>query len=277
MTTAVQVQYRRGTASQVAAFTGAAGELAVDTTNNRVVVQDGSTAGGWPLAGANRVAVSDANYTLAAAYNIIAYTAITAARIVTLPAAASYPSGTRLLIVDESGNCSTTKSITISRAGSDTVDGQTGAVIAMAYGFVALESNGSNAWTVVDQSAAAMPSPNGANANFAYIEQLITCSGATTAIPLGVTCIVMALSLRVVTAVTGCASITVNDNQNGNGHWGSGIGLSAGTTNAGVASPGPYYNGVTTLALAAVGGGASFTGGTMRVSALVMIVNPPTS
>jgi hypothetical protein len=50
MTTAVQVQYRRGTASQIAAFTGAQGELAVDITNNRVVVQDGATAGGFPAA-----------------------------------------------------------------------------------------------------------------------------------------------------------------------------------------------------------------------------------
>jgi hypothetical protein len=50
MTTAVQVQYRRGTASQVASFTGAQGELVVDTTNNRVVVQDGATAGGFAAA-----------------------------------------------------------------------------------------------------------------------------------------------------------------------------------------------------------------------------------
>lgn len=50
MTTAIQVQYRRGTASQVAGFTSAQGEMVVDTTNNRVVVQDGSTAGGWPAA-----------------------------------------------------------------------------------------------------------------------------------------------------------------------------------------------------------------------------------
>src|SRR5580698_5904767 len=50
MTTAVQVQYRRGTASQIAAFTGAQGELVVDTTHNRVVVQDGATAGGFPAA-----------------------------------------------------------------------------------------------------------------------------------------------------------------------------------------------------------------------------------
>ncbi len=50
MTTAVQVQYRRGTASQVASFTGAQGELVIDTTNNRVIVQDGATAGGFPAA-----------------------------------------------------------------------------------------------------------------------------------------------------------------------------------------------------------------------------------
>jgi hypothetical protein len=43
-----QLQLRRGTAVQVAAFTGAQGEVVVDTTNNRVVVHDGSTAGGFP-------------------------------------------------------------------------------------------------------------------------------------------------------------------------------------------------------------------------------------
>lgn len=50
MATAVQVQYRRGSATQVASFTGAQGEMVIDTTNNRVVVQDGATAGGFPAA-----------------------------------------------------------------------------------------------------------------------------------------------------------------------------------------------------------------------------------
>jgi Major tropism determinant N-terminal domain len=58
MTTAVQVQYRRGTASQVTAFTGAQGELVIDTTNSRVVVQDGATAGGWPAAKLSEVVPS---------------------------------------------------------------------------------------------------------------------------------------------------------------------------------------------------------------------------
>jgi hypothetical protein len=50
MTTATQVQLRRGTSAQVVAFTGAQGEVVVDTTNNRAVVHDGSTAGGFALA-----------------------------------------------------------------------------------------------------------------------------------------------------------------------------------------------------------------------------------
>lgn len=47
---AVQVQLRRGTASQNNSFTGAAGEITVDTTNQNIRVHDGSTAGGHALA-----------------------------------------------------------------------------------------------------------------------------------------------------------------------------------------------------------------------------------
>lgn len=46
-----QVQYRRGSNVQVAAFTGALGELVIDTTNKVVVVNDGATAGGFPQVG----------------------------------------------------------------------------------------------------------------------------------------------------------------------------------------------------------------------------------
>jgi hypothetical protein len=45
-----RVQRRRGTAAEHAAFTGAAGEITVDTTNNRAVVHDGATAGGHAAA-----------------------------------------------------------------------------------------------------------------------------------------------------------------------------------------------------------------------------------
>ena len=43
---ATQVQYRRGSASQNNAFTGALGEITVDTTNWPLRIHDGATAGG---------------------------------------------------------------------------------------------------------------------------------------------------------------------------------------------------------------------------------------
>jgi hypothetical protein len=261
-----QLQLRRGTAAQIAAFTGAQGEVVVDTTNDRIVVEDGSTAGGWPAAKLNdaaiaftggtingvtigattpaagaftalgvnapppgagivnvsgsyqvggaqistlnlangqtgtgkvalqgsptfagtisgpdggswgsggingsiiggttpaaasfttlalaRHAVSDANYTVAAGISTVAYTSITAARTLTLPASSSFNTGQQLLVVDESGSCSPTKTITLGAAGSDTIDGATSAVIGAAYGYVAIESNAGGKWTIVDQ------------------------------------------------------------------------------------------------------------------------------
>lgn len=45
-----QVQIRRGTTAEHATFTGAVGEITVDTDKETVVVHDGATAGGFPLA-----------------------------------------------------------------------------------------------------------------------------------------------------------------------------------------------------------------------------------
>jgi len=47
---ATQVQLRRGNNTQTLAFTGAVAEITVDTDKETVVVHDGSTAGGFPLA-----------------------------------------------------------------------------------------------------------------------------------------------------------------------------------------------------------------------------------
>jgi hypothetical protein len=46
---ATRVQLRRGTTTEHSTFTGAAGEVTVDTTKNTVVVHNNSTAGGFPL------------------------------------------------------------------------------------------------------------------------------------------------------------------------------------------------------------------------------------
>jgi hypothetical protein len=49
------VQFRRGTTAQHASFTGADGEMTVDTDKEVVVVHNGVTAGGFPMAGATIV------------------------------------------------------------------------------------------------------------------------------------------------------------------------------------------------------------------------------
>ena len=104
----------------------------------------------------NRTAVNDAAYNVLSTDRIIAYTAISTARVVDLIAAASFPVGTVLTIVDESGSCSTSKTITVTRASSDTIKSSAGStttfVLNGAYAWVKLESNGSNQWTVIGQS-----------------------------------------------------------------------------------------------------------------------------
>ena len=52
-------QRRRGTTAQHASFTGLLGELTVDTDKDVVVVHDGSTAGGFPLARAKGGTLED--------------------------------------------------------------------------------------------------------------------------------------------------------------------------------------------------------------------------
>lgn len=44
-----RIQLRRGTTAETSTFTGAAGEVTVDTTKKTLVVHDGVTAGGHPL------------------------------------------------------------------------------------------------------------------------------------------------------------------------------------------------------------------------------------
>lgn len=50
MASSFAIKQRRGTTAQHATFTGLAGEITVDTDKKTVVVHDGSTAGGIPLA-----------------------------------------------------------------------------------------------------------------------------------------------------------------------------------------------------------------------------------
>ena len=278
-----QLQLRRGTASQVAAFTGAQGETVMDTTNNRLVVSDGSTAGGWPAAKLvevitnGRTPVSDAAYSALTTDRMIAYTALSAARVVSLPPASVYPTGTRLLIVDETGNCSTTKTLTISPNGSDVIDGATSAIVNVAYGFIGVESNQSGEWTTVDQGfmpalANIAAAAHGANLQIGMLETLVTLSGGSTnaSVQIPANCIVLAVGARVVTAITGATSYEVGVSGNLS-QFGSGLSISAGSTNYGLIGPTAFYS-ATTLTITATGG--SFSGGQVRLSIAYMLANP---
>lgn len=147
-----KVQLRRLGAT---AYIGPIGEVTMHPTTNRLHSHDGVTSNGNPHAllsevvTATRTSVADANYTALATDRIIAFTSLTAARAVSLPAANAFPIGAPLWIVDESGACSGANYIAINRAGSDTVSGATSAILNGAYQALALESNGSNAWTII--------------------------------------------------------------------------------------------------------------------------------
>ena len=210
--------------SQVVGFIGAQGECVVDTTNNRLVVSDNATWGGWPAAKLSevqttlRASVPDANYPLTAPPNsstpwvtMIAYTALTAARTVNLPAASTFPTGTTLTVLDETGACSATLTITVAPHGTDLINGVNGSiVINQAFGSVVLESNGSNAWVIVSwwystTARKIVQSPSGATMSVNQVEFTTgTLSGSsyTCATQIPANCIVLSISARVETAIT---------------------------------------------------------------------------
>ncbi len=278
-----QLQLRRGTGSQVASFTGAAGEIVFDTTNNRLVANDGVTVGGAPAAKLSevitnsRTAVSDAAYTALAADRMLAYTALTAARVVTLPASSAYPTGTRLTVIDETGNCSVTKTLTVNAAGSDTIDGAASAVVNQAYGFVGLESNGAGHWTIIDQGfmpalANLAAAAHGATIQAQVLETSVTLSGASTnaSLQIPANCIVLAVGARVTTAITGATSYEVGVAGNLS-QFGSALSIAAGSSNFGLIGPTAFYT-ATTLTITATGG--SFSAGQVRLSISYLLANP---
>lgn len=93
-----------------------------------------------------RTAVTDQNYTVLVTDVYVAYIAISTARVVTLPAANSVNAGYEIEIADESGNVSSTNTLTIQRAGSDTIGGGTSVVIAVPYGMMRFFSDGTSKW-----------------------------------------------------------------------------------------------------------------------------------
>lgn len=95
-----------------------------------------------------RVTFSNADATCASTTRYLAQIGtMSAPRVVTLPAASAVASGVEIIVGDESGTVTATNTLTVQRAGSDTINGVNTAVIVGAYGWRRFVSNGSNKWT----------------------------------------------------------------------------------------------------------------------------------
>jgi hypothetical protein len=176
-----QLRLRGDTAANVAAYTGPQRETVVDTTNNRLVVQDGVTPGGWPAAKLSEVskvtrASIAASYSALTTDRLIAVVSIVSPIFVTLPAAASFQAGARLLIIDESGSASFAKPIVAMPQGTDVVVGAYSATINAPFGFLEFESNGVGQWTMSDGAAAA----SGFTSSAAFVSTSSAFSGQAT-------------------------------------------------------------------------------------------------
>lgn len=96
-------QRRRGTTSQHASFTGLNAELTVDTDKKTVVVHDGSTAGGVPLAKERNTlnAQTGTSYTLAAADKDGVVTAANAGAITVTINGSVFAAGDRITVIQK--------------------------------------------------------------------------------------------------------------------------------------------------------------------------------
>jgi hypothetical protein len=147
-----------GGSTTIAAMKFVAGSL-LTTPAAGAVEYDGFNIYFTPIASArktfvltDRIAVADAAYTALITDNNIQYTSITAARVLTLPSAATMAAGDSFWIGDSSGSCSATNTITITRAGTDTINGGTTYVLNTAFGQTRIQSDGAAKWTIIGGS-----------------------------------------------------------------------------------------------------------------------------
>jgi hypothetical protein len=74
-------------------------------------------------------------------------TALTAARIWSLPVASTYPAGTRIVVQDAIGGITSTNTLTIQANAADTINGAATFVLNAAYTGVELRSDGTDKWS----------------------------------------------------------------------------------------------------------------------------------
>lgn len=124
-----------------------------DASGTNVQITSGGTVNAAALASnifpqANKTG----DYTILPADTEIHFTfdAFSANRICTLPAASAVTAGRYYLISDKNGDCSASRSITITAAGADTINGATTSVIAIPYGCAIVVRTSTSTWRVLN-------------------------------------------------------------------------------------------------------------------------------
>lgn len=141
--------------------TVALNQIAPIGANRLLANNTGSTASPVDVTGANArlpallnidqmTTVGDANLTIAATTRTVGTTTtLTAVRTFTLPLASSVNPGQSLTIVDQAGAVNGSNTITVARAGGDTINGTTVAPITTQFGGLVALSDGVSKWTTL--------------------------------------------------------------------------------------------------------------------------------
>jgi len=108
-----QVQFRRGTTGETSGFTGAIGEVTVDTSKKTCVVHDGATAGGFPLLRQDGVNSSLSSGSLASPALKFASSANTGIYSPSTGAVSFVNSGVASLTMDSAGSVTVSGSLTV--------------------------------------------------------------------------------------------------------------------------------------------------------------------
>ena len=138
---AQQVQFRRGTTSQHSTFTGAVGEVTVDTDKDVVVVHDGSTAGGFPLIGAGDIGTTIQAYDADTAKTDVvqSFTAAQRGSVVALTAGATvtpdFAAGNNFsLTIDQTTTLANPSNLTAGESGAIAITQDATTAYALSYG-----------------------------------------------------------------------------------------------------------------------------------------------
>ena len=143
-----QVQWGRGTSAQIAGYTGAVGELVLNTDDWSLQAQDGATTGGFvvrPRLNVRTVTGTGAQ-SVNATDDLIAWNPATpAAATFTLPASPRIGEVHGFKYLLTAGQLFV---LTIGAPGGQTIDGQASVTLSQSYGYIEIVFIGGTQWIV---------------------------------------------------------------------------------------------------------------------------------